>query len=387
MLINRYLIRYLLVATLFVTVVLTAIIWLTQSLRFLELIVNASAPVKAFMTLILLSLPKFIEVILPIALMAAVLFTYNRMIMDNELVVMRASGVSQRRLARPALTLAWIVTLILLAFGTWLSPTAHNKMQVLRKSLKTEYSTLLLREGIFNTVGDDLMVYIRERAPNGELRGIMIHDARDKDEEPSTITAQRGIMVVTETGDPQVIVYDGVRQQLSPDTGAVSRLNFQQYTIEVQNLKGPVPTRWREPDERNLIELLRPPVTERDIRYHGRFVAEAHKRLTAPFLTVAFTLVALISLLMGPFNRHGQSRRILAAIFAVIILEGAVLGLGSLSVQHYIFIPFMYAAVILPIVLGYFLLSSKSERLLQTSLPVLLRRMVGRADAEEGVGA
>jgi lipopolysaccharide export system permease protein len=99
------------IATIFVTLCLSAIIFLTQSLRFLELVIEAGASSTSFWILTLLALPRFFEVLVPIAFMGAVLFVYNRMSIDSELVVIRATGKSPLSLAKPVLILSIFMTL------------------------------------------------------------------------------------------------------------------------------------------------------------------------------------------------------------------------------------------------------------------------------------
>ncbi len=93
--ISRYLLAQLVVVTLAVTVVLTAVVWLIRSLRFIDLIVNRGLPVDTFFWLMILLLPSFMAVVLPIATFCAVLFVYNKLTMDSEMVAMRAAGLSQ----------------------------------------------------------------------------------------------------------------------------------------------------------------------------------------------------------------------------------------------------------------------------------------------------
>ena len=111
-LLNAYVLRQLAVVTLVVAVTLTCAIWLTQSLRFIELIVNRGLTLATFFNLTLLLLPSFLWLLLPIALFAAVLFTYQRLSADSELTVMRAFGRSPLQIARPALALSVIVAAI-----------------------------------------------------------------------------------------------------------------------------------------------------------------------------------------------------------------------------------------------------------------------------------
>jgi len=77
--ITRYILRQLALSTLLVVVTLTLAIWLTQSLRFIDWIVNRGLPLSTFVYIAILVLPSFLVVILPIALFSAVLFTYNKL--------------------------------------------------------------------------------------------------------------------------------------------------------------------------------------------------------------------------------------------------------------------------------------------------------------------
>ena len=99
--IDRYMFRQLAVALLAVSVGLAALVWLTQSLRFIELVLDRGLSFLVFLELTGLLLPSFFAVILPITTFVVMLFTYVRLATDRELVVMRAAGLSQLA-ARPA---------------------------------------------------------------------------------------------------------------------------------------------------------------------------------------------------------------------------------------------------------------------------------------------
>src|SRR6201987_3705964 len=100
---NRYILRQCFGVMIFVTGALSAAIWLAQSLRLIDLIVNRGLSVEVFLYLAALILPRFLDIVLPIGVFIAVLFTFNRLTSESELVVMRAAGLSPMTLARPVL--------------------------------------------------------------------------------------------------------------------------------------------------------------------------------------------------------------------------------------------------------------------------------------------
>ncbi|MDE1153200.1 MAG: LPS export ABC transporter permease LptF [Micavibrio sp.] len=380
---TRYLMKNLLQATVFIALTLTAVIWLTQSLKILDLVANSDAPFSLFVKLVALMLPKFLETILPVALVIAVLFTYNRMIMDNELVILRSCGFDQRSLARPALVLGMVLTAVLFALTTYITPVSYTKMQEMRNSLKSEYSTFLLREGIFNTFGTDLTVYLRARSENGDLVGLLIQDARDKNKPPVSITAKRGQLVMN--GDvPNIIVYDGMRQQLENANGSISKLYFSQYTIEVKGLESSTQTRNRDASERTLTELMHPDLSNKYDRDHiDAFNIEAQGRLVAPFAALGYPLFALSALLLGPFNRRGQGRKVFMGAVGVAFLIIANMAVDNALKKHPGLIPMLYVIAFLPIVAGYYVLGGTGEQ----QVMALLRRINARRHARLERGA
>ncbi|HJO73075.1 MAG TPA: LptF/LptG family permease, partial [Rhodospirillales bacterium] len=100
----KYVLWQLLVGMILVTAGLTCVIWLSQSLRFVEMIINRGLPVGTFTYLTMLLLPNFLSIIMPFALFTVVVFTYNKLITDRELVIMRSAGLSQITHVSPAVT-------------------------------------------------------------------------------------------------------------------------------------------------------------------------------------------------------------------------------------------------------------------------------------------
>jgi lipopolysaccharide export system permease protein len=296
---------------------------------------------------------------------------------------MRACGFDQCTLARPALMLCAAFMVFLVAITCFLSPMSHSEMKKLRREIKAQYSAFLLREGVFNTFNDDLTVYVRQRDAAGDLLGLMIHDRRDADKPPVTVTAKRG-RIFMNGDEPNILVYDGMRQQMDPQNGVVSRLFFSRYTIEIKGLEGETQERWREASERTLPQLLRPdPEDPRDRRNKDAFIIEAHLRLLAPFNALAFTLVSLACILLGPFNRRGQNRKVLFAVVTVIALQAAEMTLGSAAKKQPFLLPALYALAFVPSLAAAFFLHIRGEMW----LAAILRRGRRLPAPEKGAAA
>ncbi|HEX6978167.1 MAG TPA: LPS export ABC transporter permease LptF [Alphaproteobacteria bacterium] len=339
--IDRYMLRQVGGVTVLVTLTLAVAVWLTQSLRFVELIVNRGLSLDSYLYLTLLLLPRFFYLILPIAVFTAVLFTYNKLIADGELVVLRSAGLAPLQLARPALVLAVIVVAIEYSLSLYFLPLSYREFKDMEFDARSDYSALLLREGSFNDIGEGITVYVRSREADGELRGILLHDTRERDG-VITLMAERGRLAITDEG-PRVILVNGNRQQVDRENGKLSILYFERYSVDLGGMTRKQTQRWRDPSERYLHELFLPPEEQpADRMAVNRLHAEGHSRLTTPLLAFAFTLLSLAALLSGEFNRRGQSRRVLVAIAIAAVLQAATIALTNLIVRWPVLTPLAY---------------------------------------------
>jgi lipopolysaccharide export system permease protein len=336
---------------------LTGVVWLTQSLRSVDLIVNRGLSVGTFLSLTTLVLPSVLTLILPIGLFAAVLYAYQRLEAENELVAMIASGLSPWQLAAPALKLAFVIMAICYAFTLYLMPAGLRSFKSMQTDLRSDLSHVLLQEGAFNTLGDRLTVYIRERLPSGELRGILVHDSRDA-RQPVTMMASQAALVLGAAG-PRLVMLNGNRQEVARLSGRVSLLNFDRYELDLRAYMKSPESRWLEPRERYLHELLFPTDNLDDIRNAGRLRAEAHDRLVAPLHAPCFTLIALAAVLGGEHNRRGKLPRLSAVVLMAVAIRLAGVGLVSLSARTPVLLPLLYATALLPAIVAARLLSDR----------------------------
>lgn len=342
---DRYVLRQLSVALLAVTGGLVALIWLTQSLRFVELVVNRGLSFRVFLELTSLLIPGFIAVILPITTFVVVQFVYQRLAGDRELTVMRAAGLSPLALARPALSLALVAVAVCYVLNFWIVPTSYTAFREYQFEIRNKVAAFLLQEGVFTPVSDDLTVYVRSRDRDGTLRGILVEDARQRNSR-ATILAERGRLVDSATG-PRVLLQNGSRQEIDRVSGRLNVLTFAENTIDLASTTKGDEQRYRDATEMSLGELLHPDtsVNPRDI---GKLLVEAHRRMTSPLTSVSFSLIALVAILTGTFRRHGGLVRPLGAVLGVVGLLALGLAVANLAARQPVMIPLIWAQAILP---------------------------------------
>lgn len=321
---SRYMIRAAVGPFIFVTMVLTGVIWIVQALRFVDEIINYDMTVGAFAYITLLLLPQLLPVTMPIGLFCGMLYAYWRLSTDSELVVMRAAGLSRMRLAKPGMILGGACAVVVASMTFYFMPLANTTMRDTRFAWHYIYSTLVLREQQFTPLQSLLTVYVRERHPGGELRGLLIQDDRDKTK-TVTMMAEKGTIIRSDEG-PKILLLQGNRQERDRKTGDVSLLFFDSYNVEVNMFGDTVPVRPKKLEELDLVTLLRSGEGLTGDAY-WRQQAEAHKRIALPLLALTFSLIAIAAILSGEFDRRGLGRRIFVASVSAGLIQGGSLAL------------------------------------------------------------
>jgi lipopolysaccharide export system permease protein len=350
-LLDRYLFRQLALALLAVTVGLAALVWLTQSLRFIELVLDRGLSLAVFFELTSLLLPSFFSVILPITTFIVMLFVHLRLAGDRELVVMRAAGLSNWQIARPALALGLLVVAMMALLNFWLVPLSHTAFRQWQFEIRNQLVGVLVQEGVFSSVGSDLTVYARRRDADGTLRGIIVHDQREAGG-AVTILAQAGRIGQGADG-PRVTLYDGVRQQMEKGaSGAPPRLtvlSFSENSVDLARVARNEETRSRDSRERSIAELLDPdPVEGLRPRELRRFRAEAHQRMASPITALSFALVGLAVALTGQFRRHGGGVGVVLGVGIMVALLALGLTIGNAAARRDGLIWLIWLHAILP---------------------------------------
>jgi lipopolysaccharide export system permease protein len=355
-----YLTGQILTAMAFVVVSLTCVIWLSQSLRFVDLIVNRGLPISTFITLTFMLMPTWLSIVLPIAAFGATLFVYNRMTNDREMVVMSAAGMSPLRMAAPAMLCAIGATLLCYLMTLYLQPMSYRGFKELQFQIRHNLEHLVLKEGEFRNIGDDFTVYIRAREDDGQLYGLIVHDQSQNDKDV-TLVAEQGALVESD-GGPRVVMVNGSRQERDVKTGRVNILYFDRYTIDLGSMKSEAQRNYRDQNELFVNELLNPDPNTMSADDVNEHIAEGHQRLTSPLLALTLVSIGLAVMLSGEFSRRGQTIRILVAVALAGAAEAMGLGSKFIAAKEPLAIGLMWAVVIVPILLATFALSRNRMR-------------------------
>lgn len=349
-----YIAKQIITGFLLVSLSLMAMLWLTQSLRFVEMVTDKGLPVYMFVELTSLLMPRIFSIFSPIALFVAVMFVYNRLITDSELVVMKAVGISSVVIARAAIVLGCTLALFNVFVLNYGIPAAENRFRDLEYEVKNSFTKMMLREGAFTSFKDNITVFIDKFADDGSVYGILVSDSKKAGEKVVTV-AESGRLEYTDAG-PKILLKRGTRQTMNKKNGQFSSMKFDDYVVDfgdisVSRKKSKGVREW------SIIDLLReadnPNVPPKQARAYR---TEAHRRILAPFFNVIFALFACVGLLVSNFNRRGQGKVIMLSILAMIAVQILDMTFTNMAKRNNAMIFLMYANCFLPLFIVFGLL-------------------------------
>jgi len=352
-----YIYRQLLGPFILIILSMTGIAWLTQSLRFIELIIIKGLPINIFLNLTILIIPKLLATIIPFIAFLAALITYAKLNTESELISMKSAGMSNFKILLPAIIFGITLGVLTISLENYGSPYAYNKFKTLQHTIRNNYISTLFQEKVFSSPIKGLTVFIKERDKIGNFQGILIHDERETHKTISII-AEEGKIVTTENGARFALI-NGNRQEISKGK-SISILYFDEYTLNITNYNQDDAPRFKDASERTFYELFNPEKNTNSL-YKKEFIAEAHKRLMTPLIILIMVLVGATASIIGKFNRKTSLKKIFLSISAALSIQIYIIAAPQLMIQSPKIIPFLYFFVIATLFLIIFLLTDKAE--------------------------
>lgn len=310
---------------------MTLIVWMTQTLQRVEIVVEHGAGLALFGFLSILIIPSLLAVIIPFALYGAAVYALYRLHSDSEIAVLFAAGVSRWRLSAPILALTAVGALATLYVNIDLMPRSYRVLKEQVAEIRADVASSVLRSGEFTTLIDGFTIFIDEARPGGQFSGLLVNDYRDPDD-IKTYMAERALLRETPNG-PLLFLRNGNIQRANDDSDRVSIIRFEEVAIDVVDYQEGPGELVLELTERYPHELLNPDMSKPYDRANaGKLIAEGHSRYAAPLYAFAYVLVGLYALIGGPYSRRGYLLRMAAAGGVIFLLRiGGFLAQGLVS--------------------------------------------------------
>jgi lipopolysaccharide export system permease protein len=271
--------------------------------------------------------PSLLLLSVPMAMLIAIFLTYGRMGTDNEIVVMKASGMSFLGISRPAIILSTACFVLLLFVSLYLLPRGTQSFKYTLHETIVKKASLTFEEGSFSDVFKDTVIYVKEMYSKDRFRGIFVYqEANDSLKEPVAIVAENGEMISNvEEGLVTIRMNNGLIHTFTD--GSSTEITFSKYDFLLTT--GVESMAQAKPDEVKTMDLLK--------KYNESvsLAVELQRRLALPFACLIFGMLGpALSNKIGKIGRLGGfslSLLILIVYYMLMIMGEGLSKSGKLS--------------------------------------------------------
>lgn len=304
MIIFRYLSRELFTSMMAVTGILLMILMSSRLIYQLTAAAAGKIPLEIVFFTLLLRMPSFLEMILPLSLFIAILLAYGRLYAESEMTVLTATGFSNVRLLGYTLLPAGFITLLVAFFSLYLSPLGAQKMEDLYRKQASMTEFELLAPGRFQGTSKGSRVTYAEGLSDdkSQMNNIFIADGN------TILLAKTGTQKINaDTGSRFLELHDGKRFDIAPGELNVEILDFDLYGVKIAN----------EQAERKKIKKEAVPTLELFGSDLDRHVSQLQWRFS---LIIMVPICAMIAFPLSKVNpRQGRFARLFPAIILFMV--------------------------------------------------------------------
>jgi lipopolysaccharide export system permease protein len=269
---------------------------MTRISEIANMIVNYNVPISSIFVMILFTLPRFLEFSIPLSVTIAILLTFLRMSEENEILALKAGGMTLYKLLPPVLVFCLIGTLLSLWITVFAMPWARLSFRLKTIEFAQSSMDMAIQERQFNSQIAGLMIYVSHVDINtGTLSDVFIEDRRKKGL-TGIYTAPSGRLIGSEGGKIYTLrLYNGMINQVAIEKNSVNHINFGQYdlVIDLAKLNKPSAKTDKELDERDLLDLIRH--IRKGITDNARLnkaLMELHEKFSVPFACLFLGILA-----------------------------------------------------------------------------------------------
>lgn len=320
--INRYFRRQLLGIFVMLLLILTGLAWMMQIMSMMKFLINYGIKFSSFVYLTSLMIPFIVSIIVPFVTFIATIFIYNKMISENEITVMAASGLSPWQLGKPAIKLALIITILHFILSVWIVPSSQTMFYNTQWNLRYGLAHLKLQESAFTKMAPGLVVYV-DSVSGQDLSQVMLSDMRDTNNQ-MLIFAERGKLVSTIHG-LSIVTDNGSLQMHGKNGFSTGTFDSFDMDLNLSDSDTDASFRVRRIPTWNLLNAL---MNQDDLRKHKKTLVELCTRFINPFMNLILAIVCVLILLKSSLLRRRAS---FAPVMAVLSMAGIMAAYMSVS--------------------------------------------------------
>lgn len=327
---------------------------LHKSPKLYDLVMAGALSLGRLLSIWLYILPVIFYHATPEIVSIAIAFRYYQWIENNEVLILRSAGRSNRQISRPGMIVAVLAALFCALNSLCLLPLSWAKLEDIRFAAAANLDVDGLQPGYQQEIAPGISVAFARRGPDGStLDDIVVLDGR-KEHAFTQIWARRGRFV--ESDGAFLLLFDSGAYLVRTAT-RIKKVVFDTFSVPVPigAPEGPA----QRPHgfyEEPVKQLLNPPMEIRnDPVVLAQWLVEGHRRIINPLLCVG-NVVLVLGLLVP--RRQGVGLTLMFALAVICALATNTLPdpIISMAARNINLLPVLYLMPTVPAIVGGLLL-------------------------------
>jgi lipopolysaccharide export system permease protein len=297
--IHRSIFKELILTFLLSLTALNFIIMMEKLIKLSRLLSGVGTSFIDMARIILLLQPQLFLLTIPMALLLSTLLVYGRLNMDNELVILRISGMKFREISAPVVIFGLLCFGLNTAVGLFIGPKSSSELRYELTDIIRERTPSAMEEGSFNASFKDIVIYVMHKTADNTIRGIFMYDNRNKNE-PKILTAKECTISAREGYALNLSLRDGLIHMAKGDD--TTEVFFKKYNMVLQIESDTPSKKYSEMTPWELIDKI-----EKSEKRHAKFFyVELHRRFSLPFMCIIIIFLGPpLALIAGKAGRLG----------------------------------------------------------------------------------
>jgi lipopolysaccharide export system permease protein len=292
----------------FINIVFFLFVFLmAKVLELTDLIVNYKVGLSSVFLMLFYSIPFFLQFVIPMSIMMAILLTFLRLSSDNEIIALEAGGISIYSLLPPAFLfcfIGFIVTGFMTIYGM---PWGWRSFKGLTFELAASNFDVGIKERTFNDSFKDVMFYVNKiDTKNKLLIDVFIEDKTAKNIIATVVAPRARLFSEPEKLALHLRLYNGTINQVDMENKSVNTINFDTYDINLYAAEtvSKVQKEKKDKEEMSITELYRylKDYGEKDGRYN-KALMDFHRKFSIPF---SCFFIGLLAVPLGCQSKSGK---------------------------------------------------------------------------------
>ena len=346
---------------------LTLIVWVIQSVNFLDFVTEDGHGLGIYATYSILNLPKIFSRLIIFIFFISTFYILYKYEDNNEMSILWIHGVKKIEFISNFIKFSFLFVLVQLLLTYIIVPTTQEKARTLFKNSDIDYLPSILKSKFFNDTIKNVTIFVGEKDIDGNLKHIFLKDNKSyidgrnsSLQKPSQITISKSGKLVKRNKNYFLILNNGNIINLDSKKTNIIQFNRSEFNLSKYTSRTTTYPKIQETSSKLLLKCINFLILKNSSNFEKIFncdeqnidgvIKELYKRLGVPLYIFLIGLISSCLVLKSKNNNNFNFFQLFIFIFGF-----SVIVLSEISVQ-FINMDFLNNLLItlLPILFGIF---------------------------------